>query len=136
MENLRTLFKKLSGRQNSPIVGHDGTCQEALGIETLGGVCTTMIKKGSLVPCRVTETLSTAADRQAHIEINVFRGVGDKVADTHPLGVYKLIGIPLTDAGRPKIYLSFEITRMRDIYLTAELESSKEKLQVEKYLNK
>jgi len=146
MKGLRALFSKFSKRtcvgvftlapveQNSPLVGLNGTCKEALGIETLGGKFTPLIQKGSLVPCQVTEIFSTASDNQSYMEINVFRGEGDKVKEAHPLGVYKIIDIPLMRAGQPQIDVRFEITRTRDIYMSAELENNKEKMKIEKYL--
>ena len=119
---------------NSPIVGIDGACVESLGIETLGGVFTPLIQRGSRIPCRWTEIFSTASDGQPSIEIKVFRGGQGKVKDTHALGVYEIVDIPLLPAGQPQIRVDLEITRMRDIYLSAELESSKEKLRIRKYL--
>lgn len=146
MKVLRSLFGKFSGPRcvgiftsapvelNSPIVGIDGTCVESLGIETLGGVFTPLIPRGSRIPCRHTEIFSTASDRQSSIEINVFRGMPGKVTGTHSLGIYKIIEIPLLPAGEPQIRVDFEITRMRDICMSAGLESSHEKLKIRKYL--
>lgn len=146
MNNLRRLFGKFSKPRsvgeftsapvelNSPIVGINGVCVESLGIETLGGLFTPLIQKGSRIPCQATEVFSTASDGQSSIEINVFRGNQGEVKETYSLGVYEIVDIPPLPAGQPQIQVDFEITRMRDIYMSAELENSREKLKIRKYL--
>ncbi|HYG10704.1 MAG TPA: Hsp70 family protein [Pyrinomonadaceae bacterium] len=119
---------------NSPMVGIDGVCVESLGIETSGDVFTPLIRKGSRIPCRADEIFSTAAHSQTSIQINVFRGDKGKVAETYPLGVYEIIDIPPLPPGQPQIHVGFEITRMRDIYMSAEWESTREKMKIRKYL--
>src|SRR5450756_201799 len=71
---------------STPIVGAGRTMTEALGIETLGGVFTPLIKPGTTVPCSLSEVFSTAADGQSQIMVTPFRGTNQMAASNHGLG--------------------------------------------------
>src|SRR5215217_5092356 len=85
----------------TPIVGAGRTTTEALGIETLGGVFTPLIKSGTTVPCSVSEIFSTAADGQSQIMVTPFRGTNQMAASNHALGRFQIVGIPSGPRGTP-----------------------------------
>ena len=80
-----------------------------LGIETLGGVTTTMIERNTTIPTRRSETFSTAADNQAAVEVHVLQGERDFVKDNITLGRFHLMGIPAAPRGIPQIEVTFDI---------------------------
>ena len=112
----------------TPIVGAGRTTTEALGIETLGGVFTPLIKSGTTVPCSVSEIFSTAADGQSQILVTPFRGVNKMAASNHALGRFQIVGIPPGPRGTPQVEVTFTITERqirisaRDLTNTADLE--------------
>ncbi len=81
----------------------------SLGIETLGGVMTTMIKRNSPVPTEHKEVFSTAADNQPEVEIHVLQGERKMANDNATLGRFKLVGILPARRGTPQIEVSFKI---------------------------
>lgn len=81
----------------------------SLGIETLGGVFTVLIKRNTTIPCRKTEIFSTAADNQTSVEIHVLQGERPMAADNRTLGRFVLDGIPPAPRGVPQIEVSFDI---------------------------
>ncbi len=81
----------------------------SLGIETLGGVMTTMIKRNSPVPTEHKEIFSTAADNQPEVEIHVLQGERKMANDNATLGRFKLVGILPGRRGTPQIEVSFKI---------------------------
>jgi len=81
----------------------------SLGIETLGGVMTTMIKRNSPVPTEHKEIFSTAADNQPEVEIHVLQGERKMANDNATLGRFKLVGILPARRGTPQIEVSFKI---------------------------
>jgi molecular chaperone DnaK (HSP70) len=95
---------------DTPIVGASGTT-EALGIETLGGVFTPLIKPGSTVPCTHSEVFSTAADGQSQIMVTLFRGTNQMRTSAHALGRFQVVGIPAARRGTPKVEITFAITQ-------------------------
>jgi molecular chaperone DnaK len=80
-----------------------------LGIETLGGVMTTMIERNTTIPSRRSETYSTAADNQPAVEIHVLQGEREFAKDNITLGQFHLVGIPPAPRGMPQIEVTFDI---------------------------
>jgi molecular chaperone DnaK len=80
-----------------------------LGIETLGGVTTTMIERNTTIPSRRSETFSTAADNQPAVEIHVLQGEREFSKDNITLGRFHLMGIPSAPRGIPQIEVTFDI---------------------------
>lgn len=80
-----------------------------LGIETLGGVMTTMIERNTTIPSRRSETFSTAADNQPAVEIHVLQGEREFSKDNITLGQFHLVGIPPAPRGIPQIEVTFDI---------------------------
>ncbi len=80
-----------------------------LGIETLGGVMTTMIERNTTIPTRRSETFSTAADNQPAVEVHVLQGEREFAKDNTTLGRFHLMGIPPAPRGIPQIEVTFDI---------------------------
>ncbi|MFH0840658.1 MAG: molecular chaperone DnaK [bacterium] len=80
-----------------------------LGIETLGGVATTLIEKNTTIPASKSQIFSTAADNQTSVEINVVQGERPMAGDNKSLGRFILDGIPPAQRGVPQIEVSFDI---------------------------
>ncbi len=80
-----------------------------LGIETLGGVTTTMIERNTTIPSRKSETFSTAADNQPAVEVHVLQGEREFAKDNITLGRFHLTGIPAAPRGIPQIEVTFDI---------------------------
>lgn len=80
-----------------------------LGIETLGGVMTTLIEANTTIPVKKTEVFSTAADNQPSVEINVLQGQRPMARDNKTLGRFFLDGLPPAPRGIPQIEVSFDI---------------------------
>jgi molecular chaperone DnaK len=81
----------------------------SLGIETLGGVLTTLIPRNTTIPTRKTETFSTAADSQPGVEVHVLQGERPMARDNRTLGRFELTGIPPAPRGVPQIEVTFDI---------------------------
>ncbi len=80
-----------------------------LGIETLGGVMTTMIERNTTIPSRRSEIYSTASDNQPAVEIHVLQGEREFAKDNITLGQFHLGGIPAAPRGVPQIEVTFDI---------------------------
>ena len=80
-----------------------------LGIETLGGVMTTMIERNTTIPSRRSEVFSTAANNQPAVEIHVLQGEREFANDNITLGQFHLVGIPAAPRGVPQIEVTFDI---------------------------
>jgi molecular chaperone DnaK len=80
-----------------------------LGIETLGGVSTPLIKRNTTIPTSASQVFSTAADSQTSVEINVLQGERELASDNTSLGRFILDGIPPAPRGVPQIEVSFDI---------------------------
>jgi molecular chaperone DnaK len=81
----------------------------SLGIETLGGVLTTLIPRNTTIPTRKSEVFSTAADSQTSVEVHVLQGERPMARDNRTLGRFHLVGIPPAPRGIPQIEVTFDI---------------------------
>src|SRR4051812_23575006 len=81
----------------------------SLGIETLGGVMTTLIARNTTIPTRKSETFSTAADSQTSVEVHVLQGERSLARDNRTLGKFHLVGIPPAPRGVPQVEVTFDI---------------------------
>jgi molecular chaperone DnaK len=81
----------------------------SLGIETLGGVMTTLIPRNTTIPTRKSETFSTATDNQPNVEVHVLQGERPMARDNRTLGRFQLVGLPPASRGVPQIEVTFDI---------------------------
>ncbi len=81
----------------------------SLGIETLGGVTTKVIEKGTTIPAKKSQVFSTAEDNQPAVSINVLQGEREFSKDNKQLGMFELRDIPAAPRGVPQIEVTFDI---------------------------
>ena len=91
----------------------------SLGIETLGGVMTTLIQRNTTIPTRKSETFSTATDSQTNVEVHVVQGERPLARDNRTLGKFHLIGLPPAPRGVPQIEVAFDIDANGIVNVTA-----------------
>ncbi len=91
----------------------------SLGLETLGGVMTTLIPRNTTVPTRKAEIFSTAADNQPAVDVKVLQGERPLAADNNVLGVFQLTGLPPAPRGVPQIEVAFDIDANGILSVTA-----------------
>ena len=118
-----------------------------LGIETMGGIRTVMIKRNSSIPTEHTEMFSTAANNQPQVDVHVLQGERDMAVDNTTLGKFSLMGIPPAPRGMPQIEVSFKIDangilnvsaadkktgKKQEIKITATTSLSKEEVEKKK----
>ena len=91
----------------------------SLGIETLGGVMTTLIQRNTTIPTKKSETFSTAADNQTSVEVHVLQGERPMARDNRTLGKFHLTGLPAAPRGVPQIEVAFDIDANGIVNVTA-----------------
>ena len=91
----------------------------SLGIETLGGVMTTLIPRNTTIPSRKSETFSTATDNQTSVEVHVLQGERPLARDNRTLGRFQLVGLPPAPRGVPQIEVAFDIDANGIVNVTA-----------------
>jgi len=91
-----------------------------LGVETLGGVMTSIIQRNTTVPVRKSQTFSTAADNQPSVEVHVLQGERPMASDNKTLGRFILDGIPPAPRGFPQIEVTFDIDANGILHVSAQ----------------
>ncbi len=91
----------------------------SLGIETLGGVLTTLIPRNTTIPTRKSEIFSTATDNQTNVEVHVLQGERPLARDNRTLGRFQLVGLPSAPRGVPQVEVAFDIDANGIVNVTA-----------------
>jgi molecular chaperone DnaK len=91
----------------------------SLGIETLGGVLTTVIPRNTTIPTRKSEIFSTATDNQTNVEVHVLQGERPLARDNRTLGRFQLVGLPPAPRGVPQVEVAFDIDANGIVNVTA-----------------
>jgi molecular chaperone DnaK len=91
----------------------------SLGVETLGGVTTKIIRRNTIIPTKQSETFSTAVDNQPNVEIHVIQGEREFAKDNKSLGTFRLDGIASAPRGVPQIEVTFDIDANGILSVTA-----------------
>jgi len=92
----------------------------SLGVETLGGVMTTLIKRNTTIPTRKSEIFSTAEDSQTAVDIHILQGERPIASDNMTLGRFRLEGIPPAPRGIPQVEVTFDIDANGILNVTAQ----------------
>jgi molecular chaperone DnaK len=91
----------------------------SLGIETLGGVMTTLIPRNTTIPTKKSEVFSTAEDSQTTVEIHVLQGERPMAIDNKTIGRFQLTGIPPAPRGMPQVEVTFDIDANGILHVSA-----------------
>src|SRR6478735_574169 len=91
----------------------------SLGIETYGGVMTTMINSNTTIPTKKTEVYSTASDNQPSVQLHVLQGERPMAKDNRTIGMFNLDGIPPAQRGVPQIEVTFDIDANGILHVSA-----------------
>ncbi|TMQ49012.1 MAG: molecular chaperone DnaK, partial [Candidatus Eisenbacteria bacterium] len=91
----------------------------SLGIETLGGVMTTLIPRNTTIPTKKSEVFSTASDSQTSVEVHVLQGERPMGRDNKTIGRFHLDGIPPAPRGTPQIEVTFDIDANGILHVSA-----------------
>jgi len=91
----------------------------SLGIETLGGVMTTLIPRNTTIPTKKSEVFSTAEDNQTTVEIHVLQGERPMAIDNKTIGRFQLTGIPPAPRGMPQVEVTFDIDANGILHVSA-----------------
>jgi molecular chaperone DnaK len=91
----------------------------SLGLETLGGVMTTLIPRNTTIPTRKSEVFSTASDSQTTVEVHVLQGERPMAAGNKTIGRFHLDGIPSAPRGVPQIEVAFDIDANGILHVSA-----------------
>ena len=102
----------------------------SLGIETLGGVMTTLIARNTTIPTRKSEIFSTAADNQTSVEVHVLQGERDMARDNRTLGRFHLDGIPPAPRGMPQVEVTFDIDANGIVHVSAKDKATSKEQQI------
>jgi molecular chaperone DnaK len=102
----------------------------SLGLETLGGVMTTLIPRNTTIPYKKSEVFSTADDNQTAVDIHVLQGERPMAADNMTLGRFRLEGIPPAPRGLPQIEVTFDIDANGILHATAKDKATGQEQQI------
>jgi molecular chaperone DnaK len=102
----------------------------SLGIETLGGVMTTLIPRNTTIPTKKSEVFSTASDSQTSVEVHVLQGERPMARDNRTLGKFHLDGIPPAPRGVPQVEVTFDIDANGIVNVTARDKSTNKEQRI------
>ena len=103
----------------------------SLGLETLGGVMTTLIARNTTIPSAKTEVFSTAEDNQTAVDIHVLQGERPMSKDNKTLGTFRLDGIPPAPRGVPQIEVTFDIDANGILHVKAKDKATGKEQQIQ-----
>jgi len=103
----------------------------SLGVETLGGVMTTLIPRNTTIPTRKAEVFSTASDSQPAVDIHVLQGERRMARDNRTLGKFQLTGIPPAPRGVPQIEVTFDIDADGILHVNAKDKATSKEQKIE-----